>query len=281
MERFILDEINLNEISAVDDPAQPTAKATIFKRATKVQKDAGPSGDNTNPEEDFMKPEDIEKKVAEAVEASKAELTKSFGDDLAKAVNDAFELMLSFDGEELELFKAKAKEDQDELMKLTPEERKKKLKDEKAKDEVVKFEGKEIAKSAVGDATFALYKRLEAMDAEIAKAKEAEEFAKLEKRASEEFANLPGTDVEKAKILKAVESLDEEVKKNLEAILKAANEKNADAFVKKGAKVAVSADDAVAKKAALDGKVDEIMKNRSVTKSKAYEIVAVENPELI
>ena len=281
MERFILDDINLNEISAVDDPAQPTAKATIFKRAKEVQKEAGPSGDNTNPEEEFMKPEEIEKMVSEAVEATKAELTKSFADDLAKAVNEAFDTMLAFDGEELDLFKAKDKAAQDELMSMSPEERKKKLKGEKAADEVVKFEGKEISKSAVGDATFALYKRLEAMDIEVAKAKDAEEFAKLEKRASEEFGNLPGTDVEKAKILKAVGALDEEVKKSLEAILKSANEGNKEAFVQKGAKGAVDANDAVAKKAALDGKVSEIMTSRSVTKTKAFEIVAIENPELI
>lgn len=274
MERYILDDINLNEISAVDDPAQPTAKATIFKRA-------GTSGEHTNPEEESMTPEEIEKKVSEAVTAKETELTKAFDEKLDEAVKLAFETMFAFDGDELELFKAKSKEDQDELMKLTPEERKKKLKDEKATDEVVKFEGKEIAKSAVGDATFALYKRLEAMDVEVAKAKEAEEFAKLEKRASEEFANLPGTDVEKASILKAVNSLDAEVKKNLEAILKAANEGQKEAFVKKGSDKAIDLDDIAVKKAALDSKVSEIMKARDVTKTKAFEIVAVENPELI
>lgn len=377
MERFILDDINLNEISAVDDPAQPTAKATIFKRSgksslvseivkaygypleetkqtdfklqlkinedqkklwdardklyplfdalnqtvgnivadsflsvdqkrerieqnaksfadsviseipdisndlLKLFKNAGPSGDNTNPEEESMTPEEIEKKVSDAVAANTAELQKNFGEDLAKAVDAAFEAMFALDGSELELLKAKSKEDQDELMKLTPEERKKKLKDEKATDEVVKFEGKEIAKSAVGDATFALYKRLEAMDIEVAKAKEAEEFAKLEKRASEEFGNLPGTEVEKAKILKAVSALDEEVKKNLEAILKAANEGNKEAFITKGSDKAADLKDADVKKSALDSKVAEIMKSRDVTKSKAYEIVGVENPELI
>lgn len=375
MERYILDDINLNEISAVDDPAQPTAKATIFKRSGQIslqkaiakayyepngdikdfslqlqinedqkklwqardklyplfdalnstignivadsflsvdQKkerieqnsksfadavmseipdisidlvkffiDAGTSGENTNPEEESMTPEEIEKKVSEAVTAKETELTKAFDEKLDEAVKLAFETMFAFDGDELELFKAKSKEDQDELMKLTPEERKKKLKDEKATDEVVKFEGKEIAKSAVGDATFALYKRLEAMDVEVAKAKEAEEFAKLEKRASEEFANLPGTDFEKASILKAVNSLDAEVKKNLEAILKAANEGHKEAFLKKGSDKAIDLDDIAVKKAALDSKVSEIMKARDVTKTKAFEIVAVENPELI
>lgn len=282
IKRYILDEIDLHEISGVDDPAQPTAKATIIKRNSKTEAEAGPSGIiNKSEEEKSLTPEEIEKKVADAVEANTTELTKSFDEKLAEAINAAYDTMFALDSDEHSVLKAKTKEEQDELMKLTPEERKKKLKAEKEADEVVKFEGKEIAKSVVGADTFAIYKKFEAMEAEVAKAKEAETFAKLEKRASEEFGNLPGTDVEKASILKALTSLDAEVAKNLEAILKSANEANAEAFVEKGAKTAVDKDDVVAKKAAFDTKVEDIMKSRSVNKTRAYEIVAAENPELI
>lgn len=93
--------------------------------------------------------------------------------------------------------------------------------DEIAKnDETIEVGGAAIKKSAIGAEAFALLKK-QAED--VAKAKEAAEMASFEKVAKDEYGNLPGEDLAKAKVLRAVAKMDDETKSELEKMLKAAN----------------------------------------------------------
>lgn len=166
-----------------------------------------------------------------------------------------------------------------ELAALKAEaDKKKKAEEMKKNDETVTFAGQTISKSAVGDESFAVFKvQAEAfakMEADVKKSHDDAEMARFEKTASTEFAHLPGTAVDIAKMLKGVAGLDADVSKSLTAVLKAFEDKNAEACktvgVEKSAEVAKSFDD----------KVSEIMKRDSVSKSRAMEIAGLENPDI-
>lgn len=90
----------------------------------------------------------------------------------------------------------------------------------RADDEILKVGETEIRKSAVGAEMFAFAK---AQNEALAKAREEAELTSLAKRASTEFGALPGTDIVKARILKAASAMPEEVAKALEAALSAGN----------------------------------------------------------
>lgn len=96
-----------------------------------------------------------------------------------------------------------------------------KAKDDAAKDEIIKVGEVEVRKSAVGDATFAVIK---AQQAEIAKEREARELVEFTKRAETEFPSLPGEPVAKAKVLKAVATLDKADGDALTVMLKSGEE---------------------------------------------------------
>lgn len=160
------------------------------------------------------------------------------------------------------------------------EEKKKKEMEMKKNDETVEVSGQLISKSAVGDETFAVFKaQAEAIakaEERIAKAEEAAEMAKLEKRASEEFKHIPGTAADVAKMLKALGGMEEDVAKSFESVLKSVDEKNAEAFKtigfsKSNREVTKSFEAAVA----------EVQKRENVSKTRAMEIAAQENPDLV
>lgn len=208
---------------------------------------AGSSGD-IKPDGAKMSEEEVKKAIAEAVEKA----TKESAAELAKAKKD------------LEDFKA--------------EEDKKKKKEEMQKnDETVVVAGQTIAKSAVGDASFAIFKaqaeQIAKAEERIAKAEEAAELARLEKRAADEFAHLPGTEAEKASLLKFLGS-DAEKGKAVEAMLKALDAKNAEAFKTVGVTKSAEGSEAV------DAKVNEIAKRDNISVAKAMEKAVTEAPEL-
>jgi hypothetical protein len=165
----------------------------------------------------------------------------------------------------------KAEKTVDEL-KAAAEKKKKEAEVAKS-DEVLVVGEQKISKAAVGDEQFAVFK---AMNERVAKAEEAAEFARLEKRASDEFAHLPGTDAEKARVLKAVSALSEDSAKYVESILKSVEEVNKKAFVTKGVAGALEVEASVAKEA----KISEIMKRDNLPKGAAMEKAVVESPEL-
>jgi hypothetical protein len=204
--------------------------------------EAGSSGD-INPDGDKMS-EELTKKVAE--------LEKALGEtktELEKAYKDM----------------ASMKEEED---------KKKKMEEMKKNDETVEVSGSKISKSAVGEEQFAIFK---ALAAEVTKSRDEAEMAKLEKRAAEEYKHVPGTASDVAKMLKAIGGMEESVAKSFEAVLKSVEEKNAVAFTTIGKSFGKQTE--VAK--SFDEKVAEVQKRDGISKSRAMEIAAQENPELV
>lgn len=92
----------------------------------------------------------------------------------------------------------------------------------KAGDETINFNGAEIKKSAVGDATFQI---LKSQQEEINTQKEASTVAKFTEMAkSADFVTLPGDLIAKASALRAIDGLPEVAKAAVTAMLKAGNE---------------------------------------------------------
>lgn len=265
MDLMILESIDLKEISSVDDPAQPTAKATIIKRTTKQEPDM--SDKNTD--------------VTKALDEQKATLEADFAKKLDEVTADLVkkqEFILSLSDAELGVYKALDAKSKKELDEMDDDEKKKKLTQKSANDEIVKFEGKEIRKSVVGTEAFELYKRMEALEFETAKALDKAHLTALEKRADDEFGSLAGTSLEKAEVIKAVEGLDSKSKDYLLAVMKQANDANKEAFVTKGS--TKEADEAKSKLEKRNQKIEEIVKSENVSRHVAMEKAARQNPEL-
>ena len=258
----LLEKLRLSELSLVDKGANQHAAVTIMKRAddevdetddkeTNRLSKAGSSG--INPDGEKMS-EDVTKKLAE-IEKVLADKTA----ELEKAYKDMAEMKAM-------------------------EEKKKKEMEMKKNDETVEVSGQMISKSAVGDATFAVFKaqaeQIAKAEERIAKAEEAAELAILEKRAASEFAHIPGTSAEHAKVLKALKAMPDEVAKSVEAIMKVAEESNAKAFETVGfSKSSIESRSAEEK---LEKAAEEIRKSApTMTKEqaivKAYEM----HPELV
>jgi len=201
MSRRIMRAFKLNEISAVDRPAQIHARMTIMKRDNAAHRGSTPDhGDNDM--------SDIEKKVGE-LETQIADLTKKLETEAAKVVDLTKKL------ETADAALEKAKKDTDAAKG----------------DEVLKVGETEIRKSEVGDKTFAAMK---AQQDEVKKAREAAELIGLEKRAETELGHLPGETVAKAKVLKAIGGMGEEDRKALDAMLKAGEKAVSEAMKAKG-----------------------------------------------
>lgn len=192
------------------------------------------------------------------------EVNKMTEAEMKKAVEEAVAKATAELSEEL----AKAKKEVTDLKAMEAE---KKKKEEMAKsDETVVISGQTLSKSAVGEATFAI---LKAQEDRLAKAEEAAELAKFEKKASDEFKHIPGTDLEKAALLKSI-SKDAENGPKIEALLKSLEAHNAKAFETVG--VSKGSDAAQTQEA----KVAEIVKRDNVSKARAMEIAVAEAPEL-
>lgn len=184
-------------------------------------------------------------------------------------------------------------EDKKKLKEMDEKDRKAHLKKSLDADETIDVPGVgTVTKSAVGETSFAVFKSMAAQHAateeRVAKAEDAALTATVTKRANEEFQNLPGTLDEKVTALKALSKLDETVRAPLEAMLKAANDRNANAFKSLGTgKGGASGGEAgtttdVAKAAStLDAKAAELRKSHSLGRAEAYERAVRENPDLV
>lgn len=143
-------------------------------------------------------------------------------------------------------------------------------------EEVLKVGDTEVRKSVVGEAQFAIFK---AQQGEIAKAREEAEIAKLEKRADDDFAHVPGTASEKAQVLKAVSAMPEAVRKSFETIMTAAENMSKSAFNRIGMTSEQKMD--VAKAAGdWNSKVAEIAKRDSIPTHQAMSKARQESPDL-
>lgn len=216
-----------------------------------------------------------------AIETLKSDHTKA----LEKAVADL----------KADLEKAKMSDDEKEHCADMDEEKKKKFlaksaADRKAEialakgaDESITVGSTVIRKSKVGAEVFAAMKAQDdarkASEERVAKAEEAAQMAKLEKRADDEFKNLPGTTLEKAQALKAVAAAPEAVRTHLEKMLAAGEAAIAKSFTRMGAS---GGPDPSIKKGQDDfnAAVSKIQKRDECTKSEALGKAAIEHPDL-
>lgn len=232
---------SIDQFTAAVVSAVPDAEAEIEKLFTDPAKSGvflagNPAGDHVSKGDNQMS-DDI-KKVAD-LEAQVATLTKSVT-DLTKAKDEA---------------EAKAAD----LAKAA---------DIAKNDEVLKVGETEVRKSAVGEATFAMFK---AQQADLQKARDETDMAILTKRAGDELGQLPGEAIAKAKVLKAINGMSAEDKAVLDTMLKAGQAAIAKGFQKFGVvSGGANADNPTAK---LDTLAKAKAEKDSISFAKAYTAV--------
>ena len=175
-----------------------------------------------------------------------------------------YKAVAMMDDAQKEIFKGLTEDEQAEIMKaaakdkeamaakfkaIADEKKKKGMKKEdvsKGADETFQMEdGTVVAKSVVGDTAFLMLKsmtsRLEKAEGETAKAQQIakeERDARILKELSEEadklWPNLPGTALEKGKLLQSIRSLPEELQKSHMEMLNSGNSSNAVLFKEHG-----------------------------------------------
>lgn len=263
-----MQEFKITELSGVDRPAQAHAKMTIMKRADPLDEEDLNKGARNMPD-DNKELEGLQKQVAELTAKLEA---------ATKAQSDA-EFLAKMDGKEKAWFETLSDDEKEKARKCSPEERAAMMNKALASDEVVKIDGVEIRKSAVGDAQFTLLKqtseRMAAIEKSAAADREALAKATFEKRAEDEFGHLPGDKVAKGALLKAVNELPEEVRSTLDTMLKAGEKAIVSAFNSIGTR------GDLAKKAAGDfsKRVDEIAARDKINKTAALQKARKEYPE--
>lgn len=218
-------DIKITKLSVVKRPAHEGALAKIIK-STELN-NAVPSAKNTNKGDVNMDQKELNDFVAKQIADAVAPLQES----LANA-----EAMAEMTDVEKEYAATLDDEKKKEFMAMTPEKRKELMDskkgiekpDENVNEETFEMNGKTIKKSAVGEDVFFILKAQkeenELTKQALAKEKDAREMQELAKLASGLYPNLPGKDIEKAAVLKSINSMPENAKKTLEAMLKAGDE---------------------------------------------------------
>lgn len=259
----ILDMIELEEVSFVDNPANAGAKITLFKRDT----NSSTSGDSPARKETPMA-----KMTPEQETRMKNLMDKGYGEEEARrmAMSKADDTSEALAAEVAELEKANT-DLTDQLMNLENalKEAGITFNDDgsitKAADpEYVEIDGEKVLKSAVPEP---ILKRMKADSDRIAALEKRDEEVRLAKRAQDELPNLGGTDAAKGRLLAAVEKMDggDELMRALKA---------ADAAVSKMFSETGTADDGEPTGAAAD--LRKMATDYSVEKGVPYEAAYAE-----
>ena len=318
MTKRIMRTFKMDEISAVDFPAQVGARATILKRDfSQDQRDHLASTGAALPDGSFpiQNGGDLENAihaVGRAKDSARAKAhiiarAKSLGltsklpddwvtkqrevedmtaDEVTKLLEDAVAKAVAPVASELALLKAKKKPvddsaddgmdepDADDAQKAAWRKHTAKAvakavaerneyfakQAEVAKaDETFESEGIVIRKSEIGEGAFKLMK---------AQAEKLE-IASFEKRAQSEIAHLPGDLGMKAKALRAISKMDEEIRTAVEAMLKGGSAALRDMSKAKGAHIV----EATSAEGQLNAVVDAYAKAQNVGKADAYDAV--------
>lgn len=249
---YDLKNLKLTELSLVDFGANEDAKVSIFKR------------------KDMSENTDLEKKVAD--------LTKTL-DRVTKeaALTDV----------EKDFYKSAP--DKDAFLALTVEKRKEVIEKAKAADEILDINGVRVSKAACSPEMFEILKmqskiakdleaKIEKVNQEateaVLKARLEANEVKLEKRAADEFSHLSISKEKVVGILKALGTLDEAVRTDIENIMKSAEDKLGKAYTNLGVTVSKTS-------STLEDKVAEVKKLYNLKDSEAMRKVAIDYPELI
>lgn len=233
-------KFTLNEISAVDNPAQGEARAVIMKRAQDIpdnnvdtitvnscqEKFTGNNADDAANGGEIAKDEGANN-VSDATEKT-AELEKRL--EALEAEKQELSVLAKMSDKEKSAMTAMSDDEKKKYMDKSADERLAEIEKAAEADAVIykALDGTEFRKSEKAAADFAkraddLQKRL---DDQIAKAEQSD----LEKRADEICKNLTGELSTRAKLLKAAEAIGEDAV----AILKAADAATAEKFVERG-----------------------------------------------
>lgn len=223
----IMRAFKMNEISAVDRPAQAGARMTILKRDTSNDTHGHERiNDMTDAELQKAISDAVKAALPAAVTAATADLTKKLNettsqleaitkakkkpfvaDDMAEpdADDETAKAWRPYVTKMVEKAVAKAKEEHEaEIAK----------RDTIAKtDETLEHDGVVLRKSVIGEDQFKVMKSLT----------ETNEINAFTKRVDTEIPSLPGTSVAKAKALRAVSKLAKEDREVLEVMLKGGN----------------------------------------------------------
>lgn len=191
---FKLEDLDLDEVSAVDDPANPLSLMALFKRHKPKH------GENPMNIEELTKRledteglvQDLEKERDDAVE--KAATSESEVDAIKKALEAEGVSIVEVDGQ---------------------------FTVEKAEEpEYIEVDGEKVEKSLLPTPVL---KRLEAQQAQIDALVKRGEMAELAKRAEAAFPHLAGKPEEKAHLVKMLDDLEGPAQSALEKALKAAD----------------------------------------------------------
>lgn len=232
--------LKLNELSAVDRPAQPGAKAVIMKRDDRLEEPANKRDENS---------------MTKTVEQLEGEIAKLTGTNtsLTAQLATATKALEDMTGE-----RDKAKEDCDKAQKALIA----------ATDEVIKSGDVEVRKSEVGEASFTMLKAM----------RDERDMAQFEKRAETEFGHVVGTTTEKAAVLKAFAGMSEDTRKAAEAVFTAAEKMAAAGFERLGSGGVVQNETQKAATGTFMAKVAEIAKRDSIPQSAALAKARTEFP---
>lgn len=245
---FRLTDLELHEVSCVDEPANQGARVLLFKHLDTGSsgKDgdqggagSGGAGDGSPPNATKHK-DDTMTQTAPAAGMTEAQVTKMIGEAVAEAVGKA------------------RTEAQDAIKKAT----------EDATAEVAKVRAEAEAAN----------KRATDAEAMAATEKSAREIALLEKRVENEFPLLPGTTTLKAIALKAVLALPDDTQKALVAMLAAGNAAMKQATTERGFNPSGAEGSA---DLALKAKAADIQKAEpALSYAEAYDKAVQGNPDL-
>jgi len=299
--------MQVEEISAVDSPASPGAKMEFWKRENLAEEGkALPDGsypiakvtDLQNAIQAFGRADnksEVASHIARRARALDAEDELPEEGKLAEMIGKSTNKETSMDPEQLE----KRLESLEQVAKAGPAEVRYMADHELDVDAKAEFMGKsedervktlkaegyiETEEDNVNKAEMPeeMRKRFEDMEKrakeaeEIAKAeREAREFDALKKRAESEYPNLPKDADTKAKVLKALESTDEEVAKAAKEILDGANEAYGSIFKERGV---TGSDSEETAEGQLNKKAQEKADAEGVSFAKAYSDV-LQTPE--
>lgn len=253
-EKKTLRKVGLDEVSLVDDPANEHARAVLFKTKKsydgymtdeeKARRNANGSMKKSSEGDNIMDIEELQARLSEV----EAEVVKQ--KERADQSENNFEVLVkSLEG--TDVIVSKSKDGQVEVTKRVPED-------------MIEFNGERIAKSAVPEP---ILKHLEDQRVQLEELRKAKEMEDLRKSAEEAFPNLSGSADQKAKLLKALNSMDETDREAVVKSLKAADAVVAKSFVEIGT---ASLEDDDTAKSKLDKLAKAYASDKKVTFEEAF-----------
>jgi hypothetical protein len=199
------------------------------------------------------------------------------GDDGDKAKKAAPKEVKKDEPKKAEVKKTEAKKAAPEEIKKDEPKDEKIAKEATVEDETLEVNGQMIAKSAVGETQFAIFKaQQEAITKaheELAKERDRREMVELKKRADDEFEAVPGSLDERANMLRAIGKMDEALRKSFEKVFKQSQALANKAFETLGYQGGREGGTQT-----FETKVSEIKKRDNCTRQEAMQKARQENP---